>query len=131
MLVPFWQGFPRQNHHSVADVPYKTHAAPELELDNKKQQNWEKSIHHLIILSLPVGRGAFCTCPCLEVPTEKAAFARPIILPSIQQQHTEDTQLACHPTKHAGLVRVWPSTKFQRSGNASRHSIFLICVDLL
>lgn len=120
-------GFFRQKHHSAADVPCKTHAAPECsELDNTKQENWGKSICHLIILSFPV-----CIWPRLAVLTEKAAFARPVILPSIYQQHTQDTQLACHPTKHAGLVRVWPTTKFQRSGDASWHRIFLICVVLL
>lgn len=105
--------FFRKKHHSVADVPCKTHAAPECsELDNKKQQNWAKSICHLIILSLPVGRGAFCICPCLAILTEKT-FARPLILPSTHQWHTEDTEL------------------FLRSSDSSWHRIFLLCIVLM
>lgn len=121
----------RQKHHSVEDALCKTHAAPECaELDHKQQQNCrKKSIHHLIIL-FPVGGQGLCTCSCLAVLTESSICKAYFTLPSTHQQHKQDTQRACHTTKHAGLVRGCPRTKFKVPAMPGDTASFLACVVL-
>lgn len=86
--------------------------------DNKKQQNWGKN-HLSFDNSVPSSWQVVIEEPLLSSTHRKSSICKTCDSPK-HQQHTEDTQLACPQTKHAGLERVWPSTKLQGS---SRHNL--------